>query len=201
MANYKRPRPHSHNYDVEKYKHIYLPLQAQGWEAIANASDQADIAAEDAVQSVAGGNPSFGEVSTFGLTGLHIDGDGDTVGLLWPVPYDCDVESDIEFRVWWSSASSTTTDTITWKVLYGEYTVDAEAVAAPATALSTAIAADTLVGANYIQASPWGVLNGGTLTNGNMVGLYVECDAGDMTYGSEATYGYFLEIRYVRRAL
>ena len=201
MANFKRPLPHQHDYDVEKYKHVYIPLQQQGWYAIANASDQADIAVEDAVASAGSGNPSFGEISTFGFTGLHIDAAGDDISLLWPVPFDCDVKSAIDFRVWWSSGSSTTTDTFTWKILYGEFTADGEVLAAPATALSTAIAADTLVGANYIQATAWGTLNGGTLTNGNMIGLTVELDAADATLGSEATYGYILEIRYIRRAL
>jgi len=197
----KRPLPHVHRYDVEKYKHVYLPLQQQGWEAIANASDQADIAAEDAIHSVGAGNPSFGEVSTFGLTGLHMDAAGDDIGLVWPIPFDCDVKSKIEFRVWWSSASSTTTDTFTWKVLYTEITPDAEALAAGATDLNTAIAADTLLGANYLQKTAWGILNGGTLTNDRVLALLVELDATTATLGSEATYGYILEIRYVRRAL
>lgn len=198
---YKRPLPHTHSYDVEKYKHIYLPLQQQGWNAIANASDQADIAVEDAVISAAAGNPSFGEVSTFGFTGLHMDAAGDSIAHLWPIPYDLDTKSPIEFRVWWSSASTNTDDTFTWKVLYAQYTIDATVLAAPTSALSTVIAADTLVGANYIQATPWGKLNGGLLTDGNILGLEIELDATDATLGSEATYGYFLEIRYVRRAL
>jgi hypothetical protein len=197
----KRAMPHAHNYDIEKYKHVYIELQRQGWNAIANASDQADIAAEDAVISAGAGSPSFGEVSSFKVTGLHIDAAGDDIGHLWIIPYDCDVQSDIEFRVWWSSGSSTTTDGVVWKVLYTEITPDGEALAAGATALSTAIASDTVLGANYLQASPWGVLNGGTLTVGRAVSLVVELDSTDVTLGSEATYGYILEIRYVRRAL
>lgn len=205
MANYKRTKPHQTGvvtaYKVEKYEHVYLPLQAQGTYAIANASDQADIAIEDAVVSAGAGNPSFGEVGATGYTGLHIDAAGDDIRHLWPIPNNCDVKYDMQFRVWWSSASSTTTDGFTWKVLYNEHTADGEALTAPATALDTAIAEDTLIGANYLQASPWGILNGGTLTNNNILGLLVELDATDATVGSEATYAYLLEIRYVRRTL
>jgi len=198
---FKRPMPHIHSYDVEKYKYVYIPLQQQGWRAAALASDAADVAEGALVQSAGTNNAPFGEVSTFGVTGLHIAQAGDDIVHLFVIPFDMDVASPMDFRVWWSSASSTTTDTFTWKILYDEITTDGEALAFPTSALSTAIAADTLVGANYLQASPWGTLNGGTLTHGNAVVLGVELDATDATVSSEATYGYILEIRYIRRAL
>ena len=200
---YKRPMPHTHSYDIEKYKIEYLPLQAQGWYAIANASDQADIAVEDAVISAGAGNPSFGEITDSGVTGLKIDAAGDLVVLTWPIPYDCDVRSDIEFSVGWASDQATTTDTFTWKVLYKELTVNTTAIDIPATALDTAIAADANVaGVHALQESPYGIINGGTLTNGRVLLLHVELDAvSGASLGSDIVAAYYLKIRYVRRAL
>lgn len=200
MPPYPRYTPHEASKWFNKYHHVYLPLGTMAIQAIANASDQADIAAEDAITSGGGGDPSPGEVNSTGIMGLHIDADGDDTRVIWPIPDNCDVKYDMGFRVWWSSASTTATDGITWKVLYDEITPESEAVAAGTTALSTAIAEDTNnATAHVLQITAWGKLNGGTLTNGRALSLIVECDAGDMTYGSEATYGYWLEIRYVRR--
>jgi len=201
MANYKRPRPHTHNYDVEKYKYVYIPLQAQGWEAIANATDVGEIPVQDNVQSVGAGNPSFGEVGSTGISALLPDDAGDMVGLAFNVPYDCDVKSGIDFAVQWSSSSTTTTHTATFKVEYTRHTIDSTALATGATALSTVIAADTNVaGAHAIQQSEFGTINGGTLTNGDFLALNVELDA---VSGLAATTVamYNLVIRYIRRAL
>ena len=201
---YKRPLPHQHDYDVEKYKIEYLPLWGYGgFYAIANASDQADIAVEDSVIAAGAGNASFGEVTDSGLCGLSIDDAGDMVGVMWPIPYDCDVKSKIEFAVQWSSDQTTTTDTFTWKILYTEATVDTTAIDIPATVLSTAIAADANVaGVHALQQTPYGILNGGTLTNGRVLLLSVELDAvSGATLGSDVVHGFNLVIRYVRRAL
>lgn len=207
MTNFKRTRPHHSGvvkaYHVNKYKHVYLPLF--GWAgatSIALASDAGDTAAEDLMLVNGAGDASFGEIGSTGFNALHIDTAGDDCRILWPIPEDCDVEYDIQFRVHWSSASTTATDTITWKVLYKEHTVDSTALTAPSTALSTAIAADTNVaGANAWQKTAWGILNGSTLTKDNAVALIVECDAADMTLASEATYGHYLEIKYVRSVI
>ena len=196
--------PHSHNYDVEKYKIEYLPLWGYGsFYAVANASDQADIAVEDAIISAGAGNPSFGEITDSGLCGLKVDAAGDDVAVLWPIPYDCDVKSPIEFAVQWSSDQTTLTDTFTWKILYTELTVNTTAIDIAATALSTAIAADTNVaGVHAIQQSPYGILDGGTLTNGRVLNLRVEIQAvSGATLGSDIVAAYNLVIRYVRRAL
>ena len=82
-AGYKRAMPHMHNYDVEKYKYVYLPLAQGGFEALAGDSD-ATVATGDYVQSVASGNPSMMEAGSSGCSGLYIDAAGDTVQFMWP---------------------------------------------------------------------------------------------------------------------
>ena len=207
MTEYRRPMPHiagaGSGYHISKYKIEYLPLQRQGWYAIANASDQADIAVNAAVISAGAGNASFGELTDSGVVGLKIDTAGDLITLMWPIPYDCDVQSAVNFAVQWCSNQTTTTDTFTWKILYTELTLNETAIDTPATALSTAIAADANVAGVYaIQQTPWGVLGGGTLTNGNVMLLHVELDAVvGATLGSDVVCGHNLVIRYVRRAL
>jgi len=203
---YKRPMPHTHSYDIEKYKIENLPLWGYGGFytiALTTEAAAAEPAIGDLMISAGAGNPSMGEVTDSGICGLLIDAAGDMVTLMWPVPYDCDVKSDIDFAVLWSSDQTTTTDTFTWKVLYKELTLDSTGVDVPSTAISTAIAADTNIGtANAIQRTPWGVLNGGTLTNGNILLLQVELDAVvGASLGSDLVYGYYLAVRYVRRAL
>jgi len=202
----KRAMPHSHSYDVEKYKIEYLPLQAYGGTyAIAQDSD-ATVAEQDFIISAGAGAPSFGEVTDAAIVGLAIDDTADAIGILWPLPYDCDLKSDINFAVTWSSNQATTTDTVTWKVEYTELTLNTEAIEIGATALNTAIAADTNVaGVHALQQTAWGVLDGGTLTDTdprNMLALNVSYSAeSGADASSDEIYGYHLVIRYVRRAL
>lgn len=201
---WERPNPHTTNKDVDKYKYEYLPLNAYGgWYAIANASDQADIAAEDAVASAGAGSPSFGEVTDSEIIGLHIDDTADAVGILWPVPYDCDIMYPINFAVVWTSNQSSTTDYHLWTVKYTALTIDTTAIEVGGTALSTAIASDTNVAAVCgIQQTAWGTLNGNTISNGQWLALsviYEDETTGDCS--SDAVHGLYLVIRYVRRIL
>ena len=198
-----RPRPHAHNKDVDKYKYDYLPLQAYGgWYSIAQDSD-ATVAQEDLVITAGVGAASFGEVTDAGIVGLHVDDTGDSVGILYPVPYDMDVQSALDFAVVWTSDTSTSTETVTWKVLYTELTIDSEAIEVGATALDTAIAADAQAGtAQAIQQTAWGTLNGGTLTAGNWLALDVSYSAeSGIDASSDAVHGLYLVVRYIRRAI
>ena len=206
MANYKRPVPHvagaGSGYALEKYKHVYLPLWAYGGFYAAAIDSDGTVATEDAVVGAGSGNPSVGEVTDSGICGVHIDAAADDVRLVWPIPFDLDVKYDVEFRVHWSSGSTTSTDEFTWKVLYTELTPNTTAIDAISTALSTAIASDTDVGTkDAYQITAWGKIAGGTLTNERVLLLLVELDSTDATVASEECYAYYLEIRYVRRAL
>lgn len=201
--NAKRALPHIHSYDVEKYKIVTLPIFAHaGGTTPALASDAADVAAGELLTVGGADNIYYKEVGSTGINALNYSTDSSDAGILFPIPYDMDVLSPVDFRVHWSSASTTTTDGITWKVLYTLLTNDETAMAAGATALTTAIAEDTNVaGANAPQKTAWGVLKGDTVAHDNFITLLVECDATDITLSSEATYAHFLDIRYVRRAL
>ena len=204
MTNWHRPLPHTHDKNVDKYNVQFVPLWGVGGVSTIAVDSDATTVAEDFLRSSGAGNPSYGYVTDSGIVGLRIDQAGDDVRFIWPIPWDCDVKSPINFAVMWSSDQTTTTDTFTWKVLYTDMTVDATTIdGAPATALSTAIAADYNVGTAWaLQQTPWGVINGGTLTNGHVLKMLVECDAtSGGSLGSDEVLAYFLVIRYVRRII
>lgn len=211
MANYRRILPHVSSKYVDKYKIVYLPLPAYGFVSTALASDAADQAEGALIHSAgalgsdgAGATAIISELSSQKVTGYRFREVGDDVGLIWPCPYDLDVKNAIDFAVVWSSDQTTTTDTLTWKVLYTKLTMNTTAITAGGTALSTAIAADANIGtANAIQQSPWGILNGSTLTdNDSALSLLVELDAtSGAAPATDILMGYYLAIRYVRRIL
>ena len=204
MATWPRPRPHTTNKDIDEYKIEYIPLWSLGGVYTIAQDSDATVAAEDFLVSAGSGNPSFGGVTDSGIVGLHVDANGDDLRFLWPIPYDCDVKDAIDFAVMWSSDTSTATETVTWKILYTQLTVDTTTIdGAPATALNTAIAADYQAGTAWaLQQTSWGTINGGTLTNGRVLKMLVELDADSgIDVSSDKVHGHYLVIRYKRRIL
>lgn len=124
------------------------------------------------------GAPVQQEISTFGVVSILMDTAGDLLDHHLQLPYDVDLKKDIRFRVHWTSGSSTTADTITWKVFYKAIVPDTTTIAAASTALDTVIAEDTVIGAYTWQVTSWGVLKAGTLAlNTEALMLQVEMDA------------------------
>ena len=200
MATFPRTYPHETGAGVgakiDKYRYEYYPIWAYG-NFYALAEDT--YGAEDILISAGGGSPSMGEISTTTICGLHIDAEGDDIGLFIPIPYDMDVKYNCGFRCYWVT-STTGSDACTWTIKYTEITTNAEAVAAGATALTTAIAADTSNGQYYVNVTAWGELAGGTLTNDRGLALLVEAtDCAAAAGGGLHLLG--LEMRYVRRII
>jgi len=194
-------------YAIDKYKIEYLPLIGySSWSSPAVATSDATLSAGQMVASVGTADTAaatFVEVGTSGIAGCRFTYTDSDIGILWPTPYDLDVKSPVELAVVWSSDQTTATDTITWKVLYTELTMDTTAVAIGATALNTAIAADTNIAtANALQQTAYGQINGGLLTNGRVLSLILELDAvSGATTSSDVIVAYYLVVRYVRRRL
>lgn len=113
-----------------------------------------------------------------------------------------DKGSDINFRVLWSTGSSTTTDTATWRILYTKVTLESTALpGAAATALDTAIVADAASStANVLKATAQGTIDGETITDGDALVLSLNLNAVsgltlDGTSAEGAT-AYGVEIEY-----
>lgn len=108
---------------------------------------------------------SVAEVNDANLGGVLLDTDGSSIAGLVRIPSWCDRENDISIKVVWSTASTTDADVVNWIILYKALTPGTDVVEAAATALDTAVAADTVgaTDAHAIQYSPAGVILGGTL--------------------------------------
>ena len=118
------------------------------------------------------------EISTFGIVAPMPDTAADVLDHCMHLPYDVDRNRPIGFRVHWTSGSSTTADTITWKVFYGLMVPDTTTMATAATALGTVIAEDTVIGAYTWQVTSYGWIPAGTLgPTVEAMTLQVELDA------------------------
>jgi hypothetical protein len=117
------------------------------------------------------------EISTFGLVAPLFEADGDVLDHVMQLPYDMDLNKDIRFRIHWTSGSATTADTMNWKVFYLPLVPNSTTIAAATSALTTAIAQDTVVGAYTYQTTEYGLLAGGTISAlAEAVTLQVELD-------------------------
>lgn len=172
---------------VPKYRYMFLPVMTGGWAANLVGAGTSD--------------PIVGEVS--GQTGIRFQTDNDTHNWMVFLPDDVDVEAPIDFRYFWSSDQTTTADSYTWAILYTEIALNGTtAVAEGASALSTAIAADTnVVTSNALQASEWGTLNGGTLTgtavDGYAHAITLQATSNGGTVASDLIIAYGVQIRYM----
>lgn len=154
------------------------------------------------------GDPIIGENTTSSLTGLRIQANADSHAMLISLPRDVDVESDIRFRIFWSSDQTTVADKYTWTLTYAELTVNSTSGmnTAAATALNTAIAEDTnLVTASALSATPWGVLNGGTLTGTEqedyLLNILLTATTNGGTVATDLVIWYGLQIEYMPRTV
>lgn len=119
-----------------------------------------------AMASAGAGAPVPKAVNSLGLTGLFMDEAGDDVYHYMPIPTDWDRSKDIRFRAHFVTGSAEVLDTTTWKILYLPIQVGTTVIIAPATALNTAIVQATVAGTAWTsEQSPWGILNGKTLTD------------------------------------
>ena len=184
----------------QKERRIFIPYTEWGIISVATASNVSN-AVETILISAKTAGVIVSEVSTFGFTGLQMSTDADTVDHIWFPDYEMDYAGAINFRVHYTTASTTAADTVNWILLYGaisgvESTVEALAVAA--TALDTTIASDTVATTTALvpRRSEWGTINAGTLTEGDIITLNLEMDA---SAASEEILFLGLDIEYVTR--
>ncbi len=114
-----------------------------------------------------------------------------------------DKGSAIGLRVLWSTGSSTTTDSATFRILYTPVTIETDALPGIAsTALGTAITADVASAtADVLKYSPQGVIAAETITDGDalVLALNVNATSGLALDGiaAENVVVYGVEIEYV----
>lgn len=123
------------------------------------------------------------EINSTGLSGvsfLTTGGAGFAIRHFMPVPADMDVTQPTYARVWWTSGSTDTADTITWKLFRKALTPNTTAITGTInTALDTPIPQDTVpVATAYaICKTAPGKINANSFTQGGFTELELEMDA------------------------
>lgn len=147
---------------------------------------------------IGAGAPVFQEINSSGVSGIQINQAADSIATFWHMGSRVDVSKEVRFRVW-ATSSSTDGDSETITVLYTPVVEGTTAIAAPTTALSTAIPAYTFsTTANVAQATDFGKINRSTLA-ATCSGLLIDV-ASTMTNASADEISILgLEIRYTPR--
>lgn len=112
------------------------------------------------------------------------------------LPYDLDETFKTYFRVYWSTTSTTTTDNLTWKLLYGQMS-NAGAAAIGTTALDTALAQQTVTLGNIVTITGWGnIAANKPLAPGKLMTMHCDLHSTDAT---EAVFLIGYEMEYTPR--
>lgn len=153
------------------------------------------------------GAPVLQEVSTFGVVGVLVDTAADEINTFMQIPADMDLSKRIYARVHWTSGSTDTADTVTWKVWYKPIVYNVTAIAAIGNTGGTAL--DKVIAAQDVPvatAYAWVVTAEGYLDAGKLpetteaLLLAVELDAFDVGL-SEDKILLGLELRYTPKRL
>lgn len=172
--------------------------------AVCNNTIANDLLGVTGVQppaSCGAGLPVMKEITTLGLSGLLMEEAGDDVRHFMRIPSHWDRNHPIYVRAIWSSLAAAVGDRdITWKFLYALLTANTTALAAPATALDTALVADPPVGTSKtLQATADGIINAGTIADANThISFLMEMDAFDAAF-TEDKYLLGVEFDYTPR--
>lgn len=145
------------------------------------------------------------EISTFGVNGILFATASHEVNTYMPLPGDIDLSKRIYARVHWTSGSTDTADSVTWKVWYKAIVLNTTAILAIGN--TGGVALDSVIPADDVPvatAYAWAVTEEGYMDAGKLPdttgGLLwsVEFDAVDVGL-SEDKFFLGLEIRYTPR--
>lgn len=148
----------------------------------------------------AANDTSIAEINTSGITAINMTANLNSVEHFLMLPFDIDIQKNIYFRVWWTA--NNTSGSCTWDVLYKVYNPGTTVLgtAPAATALTTAIGAQTMASVAYtVMRTPEGVLLGGTLADSTQA---LQLGVVRTTVSTITTASFLgLEIRYTPRYL
>lgn len=186
-ATYAQALPHNNRADVKNTVKIFIPYT--------------DFHT-DSDSSVGAGDPVLTEINSLGVMGIQMEAAGDDAHILLPLPDNICVNCPIKISVLWSTNSTTTTQTATWKILYKRLALG-DGLAAAATDLNTTITADSVLGTAYgLNETAQGVITAGTLSRGDVLHLLAELDAvSGLNPAVSGVYFHGIYIEYVREQL
>jgi len=131
------------------------------------------------------------EMNNKGIAGMKVTATTDLVLDYFPTPWDYDVTLPSYWRVLWTADTAATTKTLLPVLKYSQLS-NGSAIAAGTTALDTAIAKDTTLGAYKLHVSPWGKMNADKLTGGKLLSISIQAD-GSVTTKTAWILGYEFE--------
>ena len=174
--------PHNNRSDVQSTVKMFIP-----WNEFHTVNDL----------SLGAGTPSAAEIGTLGVGAIKVAAAGDDIHTLLPLPNNICVKCPIKLSVLWSTTSSTTSQTATWKVLYNE-TATGSLLDTAATALDTPITADSVEDvALDLNETAQGVISANTLDRGDILHILVEIDAvSGLNLTTSATYFHGMYLEY-----
>lgn len=155
-------------------KKIFLSLSGVGGGGLFKQYKPATASAQVQLFSI-GGSAQLLVASDTNWLGYDFDGEGEDATLLWRVPHDCDVSSDI--WVYGVLKNDAANPSITLRCRYAAIAVG-EATAAATTALDTAWSAISGTSADdVIRRTSQGIINGGTVSADDFMAFGVDCTA------------------------
>lgn len=106
----------------------------------------------------------------------------------------------INLYVLWSTDSTTTTQTATWRLRYAAVTPETDATTASVAVLTSAIAADTVTAtANMLQRTAAGVIDPNNVLEGDWLKLRLDCSAvSGLALATDVVNFHGVEIEFVR---
>ena len=164
---------------------------------IMNATGPADLMGQG------GGTPTLPEVNASEICGLFMDTDLDSHGFEVVLPYDMDVDEQVDFRYLWSNSEAAATGSALWVMFYNPVKVGVStAIAIAATQIDVPIANQVDLAANVQRWTSCGSISAGflsALTPGDDV-LHCCINMTTLTVLADATL-YCGQMRYHRKYL
>lgn len=148
------------------------------------------------------GTAKVQEVNSLGFAGVQMTAAAQDVHMILPIPSNMCVACQLKVSVAWSTSSTTTSQTATWKVLYSAIAAG-EALAVAGTALDTAIVADSVTSVAYaLQETPQGIIVSNTLSRSDMLHILVELDAvSGLNPASDTVFLHGVYLEYTREKI
>lgn len=127
------------------------------------------------------------------------DGVGDEIQFWMPLPADMDMRHPLYMGVHWTSGSSTTTDNVDFAAAYRVINRHDDALNDAATAFSTDVPSDLVVGPWKYQVTGWGEIAGGTFEEGDVVAFEIRAATVDVDMVNEKLFVLGVELAYTPR--
>jgi len=148
------------------------------------------------------GAPVLAQInSKLSWSGIQIDaagadGVGDEIQFWMPLPADMDTNHPLYMRVHWTSGSSTTSDDVDFTSAYRVINRHDDALDDAATAFSTDVPSDIVVGQWKYQVTGWGEIAGGIFAEGDAVAFEIRAATVDVDMTNEKLFVLGVEFAY-----